>query len=131
MIQQELFTDLISVPGLRNVLLFNKNEEPIMKDIHEDFSLSTIQKKQVLIGLNQFINQIDEDSYRLELRGEYGRFIIRSIGTDMSIACVTDENLNVPLLELALEQYSKTAKKNQDETVSILKDEEFTKTYAK
>lgn len=127
---QELLKDLISVPGLRNVLFFEKNEEPIINDIHEDFSLSTFQKGQVLSGLNQVINQFDEDYFRLELRGEYGRFIIRSIGADMSIACVTDENLNVPLLELALEQYSKSAEENQHEVVSVFKDEESTKSYA-
>lgn len=127
---KELFKDLISVPGLRNVLLFKKNEEPIINDVHEDFSLSTFQKGQVLRGLNRVIEQFEEESFRLELRGEYGRFIIRSIGAEMSIACVTDENLNVPLLELALEQYSKTAEEKQDEIISVFRDEEVIRSYS-
>lgn len=128
---QELFKDLITVPGLRNVLLFKKNGQPVINDVHEDFSLSDHQKEQVLRGLKQVIDQLDEDSFRLELRGEYGRFIIRSIGADMSIACVTGENLNVPLLEIALEQCQRFAEENQDEIIAVFRDEETTGSHAK
>jgi hypothetical protein len=125
-----LFKDLISVPGLRNVLLFKKYEEPIMKDIHEDFSLPAFQKNQVLAGLKKTIDQIDDDSFRVELRGEYGRFILCSISADTSIAFVTNENLNVPLLELALKQYKDFAEQNQDEIIFGFRDEEVTDSYS-
>jgi hypothetical protein len=130
MSSNKLFTDLISVPGLRNVLLFKKGEEPIMKDVHQDFSLPAFEKSQVLGGLKRTIDQINEDSFRVELRGEYGRFIICSLSTDTSIAFVTNENLNVPLLELALKHYKNFAEQNQDEIVSGFRDEEITEPYS-
>jgi predicted regulator of Ras-like GTPase activity (Roadblock/LC7/MglB family) len=125
MTPNNLFKDLISVPGLRNVLLFKKDEQPIMKDIHEEFSLPDFQKSQVLAGLKMAVDQIEEDSFRVELRGEYGRFIICSISTDTSIAFVTNENLNVPLLEIALKQYKDFAEQNQDEIIFGFRDEEI------
>jgi hypothetical protein len=126
----KLFKDLISVPGLRNVLLFKKNENPIIKDIHEDFSLPESEKDQVLGGLKNAIDKIDEDSFRVELRGEYGRFIICSLSMDMSIALVTNENLNVPLLEMALKQYKNSVEQNQDEVIAEFKDETDIKSYS-
>jgi hypothetical protein len=130
MTSQELFKDLISVPGLRNVILFKKCEEPILNDVLEDYALSTFNRVQVLDGINRVIDRFDEDSLRLELRGEHGRFIIRSIGAEMYLACVTGENLNVPLLELALEQLNKFAADNPAEIISVFKTEEAVNSYA-
>lgn len=115
---ENLFIDLISVPGLRMVICFERNEQPVVHHIgaenNQEAQLSKAAQERILRGVSPVVRQLRGASARVELRGEHGRFIIRSLGSGSSLVCVTNNFLNLPLLELALDAYAKAAEEDAD-----------------
>ncbi len=132
MILNELFYDLVSVPGLQSVVLFDYDHPPTLHQIDETIKEvhSPIEQERFLRGVAQILRNLRGMVARIELRYTKGRFIVRGLPNGLTIVCITDSSVNLPLLEIALEAYAQAATQNPRGVADTFRASEISEIFA-
>ncbi|HWQ32932.1 MAG TPA: hypothetical protein VNQ79_08755 [Blastocatellia bacterium] len=102
MMLDNLFGDLVAVPGVQGAILFQQKEAPKLYWAEEAEWQSP--NDRFLRGAGQIIRRLCGTHKRVELRYQRGRFIVQSLGEGTAVACFTGRELNLPLLSLTLDE---------------------------
>jgi hypothetical protein len=102
MMLDNLFGDLVAVPGVQGAIFFQQKEAPKLYWAEEAEWQSP--NDRFLRGAGQIIRRLCGTHNRVELRYQRGRFIVQSLGEGTAIACFTGRELNLPLLSLTLDE---------------------------
>ncbi len=112
---ENLFGDLIAVPGVHGAIFFQQKEAP-QRFWQEETEWQPPTDK-FMRGAGQMIRRLCSSHDRVELRYQRGRLIIQSLGPGLAVGCFTDRDLNLPLLSLTLDELVQTAQSVASEAV--------------
>ncbi|HZS06705.1 MAG TPA: hypothetical protein VFD58_17840 [Blastocatellia bacterium] len=104
---EDLFGDLIDVPGVHGAILFQQKDAP--KWYWPEDDKWQVPNDRFLRGARQIIRHLCRSQDRVELRYQRGRLIVQSLGDGSAVACFTDRELNLPLLNLTLTELARMA----------------------
>lgn len=107
MTYEDLFSDLLAVPGVCGAVMFQPQEMPRL--FWPEDAEWPRPNERFLRGAGQMIRRLCQTHNRLEIRYQRGRFIVQSLRADMAVACFTGRELNLPLLKLTLDEFTQLA----------------------
>lgn len=111
---ENLFEDLIAVPGVHGAIFFQPKESP--KRYWQEETEWQPPGDKFMRGAGQMIRRLCSSHDRVELRYQRGRFIIKSLGEGIAVGCFTDRDLNLPLLNLTLDELVQMAQSVEFQT---------------
>lgn len=117
MTQDNLFGDLVAVPGVQGAVLFQQKETP--KLYWSDEAECQSPNDRFLRGAGQIVRRLCSTHNRVELRYQRGRFIVQSLGEGRAVACFTGRELNLPLLTLTLDELVQAFSAGADEVITV------------
>src|SRR5438552_316982 len=109
---EDLFGDLIAVPGVHGAILFQQKDAP--RQYWSEDNEWQVPDDKFLRGAGQIIRRLCGLQDRVELRYQRGRFIIQSLGNGVAVACFTDKELNLPLLNLTLDELTQLSRSGHE-----------------
>ncbi|MFN0122840.1 MAG: hypothetical protein ACKV2V_20265 [Blastocatellia bacterium] len=100
---EQMFGDLTSVPGVSGAMYFQQRETPQL--YWPEDSTCPPPGDRFLRGASQIIRRLCDAHNRIELRYQQGRFFVQSLGGGTAIACFAGRELNLPLLNLTMDDF--------------------------